>query len=447
MAKSNIPIIDMQDFPAQSGKLMEACRDWGCFRNINHGISPALMGEMKVVTRSLLDLPVEIKLRNSHPVEGKGTAVRAVRTTGTKISFDDLVAMMKSEDIQLSKETSDIEGSSTVLIASHNNPQKNSNMGPIMPSMVNQGVQSGGYGSVHQGVSHQQVGSQQPNGPGHQWSGFSNTPQVFSPMFGSQGMSGMPIVQPMTPQFGAPQGPTGGFKTNGGSTVPMVHSYIPSAPCVMPQSSPTPTAFAGFTGQCTMPNMPYSVPHFFSSGGDMIPATAYQMPPNASPEVSSTANAYQMSTNTGSGPQTCVPLTSFGDIEVTIPFTPYVCSSSDCVPSVSTSFQPSSDPLAVTVPAYHSSSYMNSSIPISVPIDTSVSDMEQRKTMEREAQSAVLPRIDTSVNCFVRVGTKGWGSRTTGGAGGLKAPSFVRLYKFRRLSDAPYQHQIPYWCY
>ncbi|KAH7861073.1 hypothetical protein Vadar_021317 [Vaccinium darrowii] len=71
-ATSNIPVIDMQDFPGQSGKLMEACREWGFFRIINHGISPALMGEMKAVSRSLLDLPVEIKLRNSHPVQGKG---------------------------------------------------------------------------------------------------------------------------------------------------------------------------------------------------------------------------------------------------------------------------------------------------------------------------------------------------------------------------------------
>ncbi|KAH7860371.1 hypothetical protein Vadar_012710 [Vaccinium darrowii] len=73
---SNIPVIDMQDFPAQSGKLMEACREWGCFRIINHGISPELMGEMKAVSRSLLDLPVEIKLRNSHPVQGKGYTPR-----------------------------------------------------------------------------------------------------------------------------------------------------------------------------------------------------------------------------------------------------------------------------------------------------------------------------------------------------------------------------------
>ncbi|KAG5545954.1 hypothetical protein RHGRI_018199 [Rhododendron griersonianum] len=69
---SNIPVINMQDFPGQSGKLMDACREWGCFRILNHDISPVLMGEMKAVSRSLLDLPLEIKLRNSHPVQGKG---------------------------------------------------------------------------------------------------------------------------------------------------------------------------------------------------------------------------------------------------------------------------------------------------------------------------------------------------------------------------------------
>ncbi|KAF7140493.1 hypothetical protein RHSIM_Rhsim06G0186200 [Rhododendron simsii] len=71
-AASTVPVIDMQDFPAQSGKLMEACGEWGFFRIINHGIPPALMGEMKAVSRSLLDLPVEIKMRNSNPVQGKG---------------------------------------------------------------------------------------------------------------------------------------------------------------------------------------------------------------------------------------------------------------------------------------------------------------------------------------------------------------------------------------
>ncbi|KAL6999719.1 hypothetical protein U1Q18_000876 [Sarracenia purpurea var. burkii] len=72
MGGSCIPVIDMQNFPAESEKLMAACDEWGCFRIINHNISPALMAVMKLVSRSLLDLPVEIKSRNSHPVAGKG---------------------------------------------------------------------------------------------------------------------------------------------------------------------------------------------------------------------------------------------------------------------------------------------------------------------------------------------------------------------------------------
>ncbi|GFZ06588.1 hypothetical protein Acr_18g0007580 [Actinidia rufa] len=45
-----IPVIDMKDFAGLK----------------------LLMMEMKVVSRSLLDLTVEVKLRNSDPVEGKG---------------------------------------------------------------------------------------------------------------------------------------------------------------------------------------------------------------------------------------------------------------------------------------------------------------------------------------------------------------------------------------
>ncbi|KAH7840779.1 hypothetical protein Vadar_021479 [Vaccinium darrowii] len=291
--------------------------------------------EDELVFRTLQGLPKAFN--------GLRTAVRAVRTRGTKMSFDELVSMMKSEDTQLSKEASDIEGSNTVLIASHSRSQ-NSNLAPVVPqnssSLFNQGVQSGGSGN--QGYTQQQVGSQQyfpshsqqfgsnssrnfnrgrggrkfhcdicgrnnhstnycyyrPNGPGHQWRGYSNAPQLYPPMYGSQGMPGMPVVQTMTPQFNIPQGQHGGFKTNG-STFPMVHSYIPSAPSVMSQSSsvsspvPSTTAFAGFTGQCSMPCAPYSVPNFYFppgvSGGEMMHANTY-------PEMTSTA---------GSGSQPC----------------------------------------------------------------------------------------------------------------------------------------------
>ncbi|XP_052178631.1 2-oxoglutarate-dependent dioxygenase DAO-like [Diospyros lotus] len=67
-----IPVIDMGDFPAETEKLMAACKEWGCFRVVNHGVPLDLMMEMKAVSRCLLDLPMETKLRNWDPVDGKG---------------------------------------------------------------------------------------------------------------------------------------------------------------------------------------------------------------------------------------------------------------------------------------------------------------------------------------------------------------------------------------
>lgn len=70
----SIPVIDLQDFPAQSSKLIKACEDLGCFRIINHDnvLPRSLMEEMKSVVTSLLDLPREIKLRNRDIIGGSG---------------------------------------------------------------------------------------------------------------------------------------------------------------------------------------------------------------------------------------------------------------------------------------------------------------------------------------------------------------------------------------
>ncbi|KAK3410626.1 hypothetical protein EUGRSUZ_J02578 [Eucalyptus grandis] len=68
----NVPVIDLQRFPSQYEKLRGACEEWGCFRVLNHGISEALMAEMKAVARSLLDLPMEAKKKKKNVVEGSG---------------------------------------------------------------------------------------------------------------------------------------------------------------------------------------------------------------------------------------------------------------------------------------------------------------------------------------------------------------------------------------
>lgn len=67
METEGVPVIDMQDPSGLAEKLVKACEEWGCFRLVNHGIPFELMSDMKGVCRSLLDLPGEIKKRNSIP--------------------------------------------------------------------------------------------------------------------------------------------------------------------------------------------------------------------------------------------------------------------------------------------------------------------------------------------------------------------------------------------
>ncbi|KAK2631571.1 hypothetical protein EUGRSUZ_L02728 [Eucalyptus grandis] len=68
-----IPVINLRGFLLPFEKLREAGEEWGCFRVLNHGILEALMGEMKAVVRSLLDLPMEAKKKNEgQVVEGSG---------------------------------------------------------------------------------------------------------------------------------------------------------------------------------------------------------------------------------------------------------------------------------------------------------------------------------------------------------------------------------------
>lgn len=75
MEESNIPVVDMEKIDCEEGeceKLRKACERWGCFRIINHSIPPTLMAEMRKVNEALLDLPFEIKKRNTEVIAGSG---------------------------------------------------------------------------------------------------------------------------------------------------------------------------------------------------------------------------------------------------------------------------------------------------------------------------------------------------------------------------------------
>ncbi|KAH9288974.1 hypothetical protein KI387_033091, partial [Taxus chinensis] len=82
MSEFNLPQIDISQFQqgiqgdhiqyhAELAKLREACKEWGVFRVVNHGITPELVQEVVSVTQDLLSMPAEVKDRvtTSNPTE------------------------------------------------------------------------------------------------------------------------------------------------------------------------------------------------------------------------------------------------------------------------------------------------------------------------------------------------------------------------------------------
>ncbi|KAG0454091.1 hypothetical protein HPP92_025395 [Vanilla planifolia] len=69
-----LPVIDLSKLSTEQEKLAAAVAKPGpgCFRVINHGIPMALMAEMMATAASLMDLPVEVKLRNADVIPASG---------------------------------------------------------------------------------------------------------------------------------------------------------------------------------------------------------------------------------------------------------------------------------------------------------------------------------------------------------------------------------------
>ncbi|KAK9733229.1 hypothetical protein RND81_04G052900 [Saponaria officinalis] len=70
--EGQIPVIDLQKIQKESHLLREACKLWGCFRLINHGLPFKLIAEMKSTMKALFDRPVEIKRRIKGEIEISG---------------------------------------------------------------------------------------------------------------------------------------------------------------------------------------------------------------------------------------------------------------------------------------------------------------------------------------------------------------------------------------
>ncbi|KAL0921075.1 hypothetical protein M5K25_008107 [Dendrobium thyrsiflorum] len=72
MEEISVPVIDLAKFEAEKEKLMEAVVGIGCFRVINHGITETIIADMKVSARNILELPSEVKHRNTDVISGSG---------------------------------------------------------------------------------------------------------------------------------------------------------------------------------------------------------------------------------------------------------------------------------------------------------------------------------------------------------------------------------------
>uniref|UniRef100_A0A2P2IL18 Non-haem dioxygenase N-terminal domain-containing protein n=1 Tax=Rhizophora mucronata TaxID=61149 RepID=A0A2P2IL18_RHIMU len=98
-----VPVIDMQklyshqeeSFKFELEKLHQACKDWGFFQLINHGVSSLLVEQVKEGIQELFDLPLEEKKKfwqQAGDVEGFGQAF--VVSEDQKLDWGDMYYML-----------------------------------------------------------------------------------------------------------------------------------------------------------------------------------------------------------------------------------------------------------------------------------------------------------------------------------------------------------------
>lgn len=83
-AASEIPVIDMSKFHSDASmhselaRLHSACKNWGFFQLVNHGVSDSLIEKMKAETQKFFNLPIEEKKKrlwqSEEDAEGFGQA-------------------------------------------------------------------------------------------------------------------------------------------------------------------------------------------------------------------------------------------------------------------------------------------------------------------------------------------------------------------------------------
>ena len=95
LVEEEIPIIDISSlFDKRRRKTVEenkdACRYWGFFQLINHGVSPELLMAGREVSRDLFDLPLEEKQKHAnYPLTYVGYGIRIGVQKGAILDWGD----------------------------------------------------------------------------------------------------------------------------------------------------------------------------------------------------------------------------------------------------------------------------------------------------------------------------------------------------------------------
>ncbi|KAK2662433.1 hypothetical protein Ddye_001007 [Dipteronia dyeriana] len=95
-----IPVIDMSklvdnDDYGELAKLHSACKEWGFFQLINHGVSEAVIEKMKIDIQEFFKLPLEVKMEYAqlpNSIEGYGQAF--VVSEDQKLDWGDMLFLL-----------------------------------------------------------------------------------------------------------------------------------------------------------------------------------------------------------------------------------------------------------------------------------------------------------------------------------------------------------------
>ncbi|TYH12385.1 hypothetical protein E1A91_A06G056400v1 [Gossypium mustelinum] len=92
-----VPVIDMQKLSSKEEleQLHYACKEWGFFQLINHGVSPSLVEKMKMETQEFFNLPMEEKKKVwQKPDELEGYGQAFVVSEEQKLNWGDMFYMI-----------------------------------------------------------------------------------------------------------------------------------------------------------------------------------------------------------------------------------------------------------------------------------------------------------------------------------------------------------------